>query len=135
MAAQSRTGARQLLLQALYQVQMNDPTAAELRTQFAEHPDAGTADMDYFNESIEQILSARDDLDVSISSFGHMTAERLDPVERAVLWLAISELKQRQDIPPKVVINEAVELAKTYGAEGGYRYINGLLDKAAKKLR
>ena len=61
--------------------------------------------------------------------------QKLDPVERAVLWIAFAELCFQPDVPTKVILNEAIELAKLYGAEGGYRYINGLLDKASANLR
>jgi N utilization substance protein B len=135
MAAKSRHNARRLLVQALYQAQISDDSAEDLLEQFAESPEAKTADMKYFSKSLPAILVARDELNVSVANYGDIPAEQLDPVERAILWLGMSELINNQDIPPKVAINEAVKLAKTFGAEGGYRYINALLDKAAKALR
>jgi N utilization substance protein B len=82
-----------------------------------------------------QIETARAALDIHISEFGDIPAEQLDPVEHAVLWIALAEFCFQPDVPAKVILNEAIELAKSYGAEGGYRYINGLLNKAAANLR
>jgi N utilization substance protein B len=135
MAAKGRHGSRRMLLQALYQMQVSGHTTAELAEQFTAHPEAGSSDMPYFNQQLTAIDGMREQLETDIDSYGHIPAKQLDPVEHAILWVAIAELRSCTDIPPKVVINEAIELAKEFGAEGGYRYINGLLDKASKGLR
>ena len=67
--------------------------------------------------------------------FGDRPIAQLDPIERAVLWIGMAQLKGKPETPVKVVINEAIELSKTFGAEGGFKYINGVLDKAATALR
>ena len=135
MAAQGRHGARRMLLQAFYQMQISGHSVEELAEQFVDHPEAATADIEYFDQLLTTIAETRDQLDIDISGFGDIQVERLDPVEHAILWIALAELRGCDDVPPKVVINEAIELAKTFGAEGGYRYINGLLDKASAELR
>ncbi|HJP04416.1 MAG: transcription antitermination factor NusB [Gammaproteobacteria bacterium] len=135
MAAQGRHGARQLLVQAFYQSQLSGHAGSELLEQFADHPDIGKSDRAYFEQLIEQIEESRATLDAHITEFGDIPAEQLDPVERAVLWIALAEFCFQPDVPANVILNEAVELAKLYGAEGGYRYINGLLDKASTNLR
>ncbi len=135
MAAQGRHGARRMLLQAFYQMQISGHSVEEVAEQFVDHPEAATADLKYFDQLLTTIAETRDQLDIDINGFGDIQVERLDPVEHAILWIALAELRGRDDVPPKVVINEAIELAKTFGAEGGYRYINGLLDKASAELR
>jgi N utilization substance protein B len=130
-----RHGSRRMLLQALYQMQVSGHSTAEVAEQFADHPQAGTSDLAYFTQQLTAVNDLREQLETDIATYGDIPAEQLDPVEHAVLWLALAELRDCSDIPPKVVINEAIELAKEFGAEGGYRYINGLLDKASKALR
>ncbi len=124
-----------MLLQAFYQMQISGHSVEEVAEQFVDHPEAATADLKYFDQLLTTIAETRDQLDIDINGFGDIQVERLDPVEHAILWIALAELRGRDDVPPKVVINEAIELAKTFGAEGGYRYINGLLDKASAELR
>jgi N utilization substance protein B len=129
--SKSRSGARRLLVQALYQNQLADHNLEQLREQFAEYPNYANADTDYFNTLLEEIDADREALDSVIEEFGQISVEKLDPVEHAVLWVALAELKFHTDVPPKVVISEAIKQAKLFGAEGGHRYVNGLLDKAA----
>ena len=135
MATQGRHGARRLLVQAFYQSQLSGHDGSELLAQFADHPDIDKSDRAYFEELLGQIEGSRDTLDTHISEYGDIPAAQLDPVERAVLWIALAEFCFQPDVPAKVILNEAIELAKSYGAEGGYRYINGLLDKASMNLR
>jgi N utilization substance protein B len=135
MAAQGRHGSRRMLLQAFYQMQVGGHSTDELSEQFVNHPEAANADIAYFKQQLSAVIELREQLEVDISGFGDIPAEQLDPVEHAILWVALAELRGCADIPPKVVINEAIELAKEFGAEGGYRYINGVLDRASRELR
>ena len=135
MSKSSRRRARRILMQALYQLQLAGDSTQQLLEQFTGTPEAEGADMDYFSALLERVGETHAELDNSIASYGDIPAAQLDPVEHAILWIAIIELLEKPDVPRKVVINEAIELAKTFGAEGGYRYINGLLDKAAADLR
>lgn len=131
MAVRGRPGARRLLLQALYQSQIAGHDRQELMRQYSEHVDYTAVDSDYFSKLLAEVDGARSELDSDISCYGDIPAEQLDPVEHAILWIAFAEFHFHPDVPPKVVINEAIELAKSFGAEGGHRYINGVLDKAA----
>ena len=134
MSLKGRSGARRLLLQALYQSQLTGHEQAELEVQFAEHTDFASVDNAYFRKLLAEILAGRDQLDNDIYLYGEIAVEQLDPVEHAVLWIALAEFRYHPDVPPKVVMNEAIELTKTFGAEGGHKYVNGLLDKAAARL-
>ena len=131
MSANSRRMARRFLLQAFYQAQLSGAGLEELRDQFTAAPDYGRADAKYFLALLEQIAAAREDLDLAISQYGEIPAAQLDPVEHAILWVALAELRFHPDVPRRVVINEAIELTKSFGAEGGHRYVNALLDRAA----
>lgn len=133
--AGSRRGARRMLVQALYQAQLSGHEVTDLLTDFADHPDGPAADTAYFEALLPVIAAARSDYDAQIDRYGLITAGKLDPVEKAVLWVGLAELQHSADVPTKVVINEAIELAKVFGAEGGYKYVNSVLDKAAAELR
>jgi N utilization substance protein B len=135
MAARGRHGARRLLVQALYQMQLSGHDLDELEAQFRGDPRYANADTAYFDELLASICGGPAQLDERISEYGDIPAEQIDPVEKAVMWVALTELEHSPDVPVKVIINEAIELTKTFGAEGGYRYVNGLLDKAAADLR
>jgi N utilization substance protein B len=135
MAATGRHAARRLLLQALYQFQLAGATLAELKEQFETRPGFARADAGYFAELLERVIACTAELDAEIDASGEIPGNQLDPVERAILWLAIAELRYQPDVPGKVVINEAVDLAQEFGAEGGYRYVNGVLNHAHGRLR
>lgn len=135
MATGGRHGARRLLVQALYQMQISGHAVDELAGQFRDEPGYAKADDDYFHSLLQTVCSTRAELDQQIGTYGDIAPEHIDPVEKAVLWVALAELSQSADVPVRVIINEAVELSKTFGAEGGYRYVNGLLDKAAAAIR
>ena len=92
-------------------------------------------DDDYFEELVKQINGNLKELDEHIEPLLERELDEIDLVEKAVLRLGTYELERRMDVPYKVVINEAVELAKTFGAEEGYRFVNGIMDKLAEKLR
>jgi len=92
-------------------------------------------DARYFKELVLSVPPQAPELDQLIGDLADRPVEQLDPVERAILLIGIYELRQRMDIPYRVVINEAVELAKFYGGEDGHRYVNAILDKASQSLR
>lgn len=135
MKKNGRQGARQLALQALYQAQIGGHEQALLHEQFTADPAYRLCEQSYFDELLSQSFEYREHLDHDIGEYGDIPAAQLDPVERAVLWIALTELRFHADVPVPVVINEAVELTKLYGAEGGHRFVNGLLDKAGRELR
>ncbi|MGM0564108.1 MAG: transcription antitermination factor NusB [Pseudomonadota bacterium] len=137
----SRRKARQRALQAIYQQSYNPLTASELIRQFFDEvigdddSEMLGADADFFQAAVRACIEDVDALDAAFTPHMTMPLERLDPVERCILRLATFELKSRLDVPRRVVINEAVELAKAYGAEDGHKFINGVIDKTARDLR
>ena len=131
----ARRRSRRLALQALYQWCMTQQEVGEIEGQFFEQPDIGKADPNYFSELIRGVVQHTDILNQHIRRAADREASEIDPVERAVLQIAVYELLNRADIPYKVVINEAVELTKKFGAEQGHVFINAVLDRAASDLR
>jgi N utilization substance protein B len=130
-ANRARQRARDLLIQALYQWQLAGNSLSELAAQYSAEPAYSTADQDYFQELLEAVLQDVEALDTVIAAQADRDIAQLDPVGRAVLLLALTEFKYRPDVPTKVVINEAVELAKRYGPAESYRFVNALLDRVA----
>lgn len=131
MAARGRHGARRMLLQALYQWQLAGHELAELLSQFVAQPDFAGIDGEYFKTQLQLIVEGVASLDECLAANADRPLEQLDPVEHAVLWIGLAELRDRSDVPPKVAINEAVELAKEFGASDSHRYINAILDAVA----
>lgn len=121
-----------MLVQALYQWQLAGHDFDELMRQFSEPPEFARVDQLYFRELLNIVLVEATTLDRAISEFAARGLDQLDAVGRSVLLLALAELKHRHDVPTKVVINEAVELAKRFGATDSYRFVNAVLDKAAR---
>ena len=130
-----RTLARQSALQALYQWQMTGQTPAEIERQFLDDPEAGDFERSLFHELLHGVPAHLGELDASLGSLLDRPVEQVDPVERAILRLGAYELLQHPEIPYRVVINEAVELAKTFGATEGHKYVNGVLDRMARQVR
>ena len=134
-AGRARSLSRKLAMQALYQWQLTGQSAAELRNQYATEEGFGDADADYFRELVEQVTESVAVLDVSLGELIDRPVGQLDPVERAVLLIGLYELGQRLDEPYRVVINEGVELAKRFGATEGHKFVNAVLDRAARSMR
>ena len=131
----SRTRARRLAMQAVYQWLLNDSDAGDIEQQFLEDPESASANREYLIELIRGVIGAHELLVELITPHIDRSLNEVDPVERAVLLVAAYELKQVLSVPYRAVINEAVELSKTYGAEQGHKFINGVLDKLAHNLR
>jgi N utilization substance protein B len=133
--ARSRQRARELLVKALYQWQLAGHSAAEIAAQFAGEDDFERCDRVYFDALLNVAIDNAAALDEIIARQAARGLENLDAVGRAILLLALAELKYRDDVPTKVVINEAVELAKRYGAAESYKFVNALLDRTARELQ
>lgn len=131
----SRQRARELLVKALYQWQLAGHSAAEITAQFAALAEFAKCDADYFGELLAVVLGNVSALDAIIARQATRGVDHLDAVGRAILLLGLAELKHRDDVPAKVVINEGVELAKRYGAAESYKFVNAVLDKTARELR
>lgn len=129
-----RRKARHHIVQALYQWQLSGNEPTSIAKQFREETH-GKVDWDYFTEVFCEIPKKQESLDALLHPLLDRKPESLDPVEKALLYLGAFELAHRIDVPYRVVINECVELAKTFGASESHKYINGVLDKLVPQLR
>ena len=127
--------ARRLALQALYQIQINPLPWQEVQNQFAKDPEAERVDLDYFQSLIQGIAPNREALDVRLSALCEIPPAELDPIEHAVLWLGLHELLTQPELPYRVALAEAVQLTKQFGATDGHKFVNAVLDRAARELR
>ncbi|HEX4267704.1 MAG TPA: transcription antitermination factor NusB [Steroidobacteraceae bacterium] len=130
-----RSVARKLAMQALYRWQLNDCPWQDLVQEFRDAEDMPRADGEYFRELVEGVWRNREALDADLSSWADRGPALLDPLEHAVLLIGIYELRHREDVPYRVAISEAVSLAKRFGATDGHKYVNAVLDRAARSLR
>ena len=133
--AATRSVARKLALQALYRWQLNDGPWQDLVQEFGEAEDMPRADREYFRELVEGVWGARVALDTQLAGMMDRTPEQLDPVEHAALLIGLYELTSRPEVPYRVSINEAVGLTKRFGATDGHKFVNAVLDRAARSLR
>jgi transcription antitermination protein NusB len=131
----ARTVARKLALQALYRWQLNDCEWQDLVQEFATDADMPRADAEYFEALIAAICRSHDELDAALAPLLDRKPEELDPIEHALLLIGSYELQHRLEVPFRVVINEAVNLARRFGATDGHKYVNGVLDRAARLWR
>lgn len=131
----ARGAARKMLVQALYQWHLGRQPPNELVAQFATSPEFARVDPEYFREAIAAICTDDSSLDEELRLHSDIAPERLDPVEHSILLLGLWELMMRPDVPYRVVINEAIELAKRFGATEGHRFVNAVLDRASKSHR
>lgn len=131
----ARHQARCYTIQAMYQWQLTHAPLKDIENEFVRYRIDKKIELDYFQELIHGIPENQDELDKSIRAYIDRPFNEIDPVELAVLRLAIYELIKRPDIPYRVIINEALQLTKKFGSIDGYKFVNGILDKAAKKLR
>ena len=130
-----RKKARRYALQGLYQWHLSGSEINDIEQQFLETINQAKVDVTYFREILVNTLVSVSEMDELITPFMDRDFSEINPVELSVLRLACYELKARLDVPYKVVINEALELTKTFGATDGHKFINGVLDKLAKQLR
>jgi len=131
----ARSLARRLALQALYQIQINPRPWQDTQAQFASDPEAERVDMDYFRELITAIAPNCEILDSRLARLCEIPPSELDPIEHAVLWLGLHELESRPELPYRVALAEAVQLTKQFGATDGHKFVNAVLDRAARELR
>ena len=134
LAAQRRK-ARHFGLQALYQWTLSDASMVDIDAEFRVDNDFRHTDGEYFQALLRGVMEDVESLEALFSPLLDRALDDLDPIERNLLRMGTFELKERIDVPYKVVINEAVSLAKKFGATESHRYINGILDKVASELR
>jgi N utilization substance protein B len=134
--AATRRMARHYAMQALYQWQMAGSSINAIEAEFRTDNDMSKVDVEYFHEVLHGVPQHLAELDAIYEAFlVDRSLVELDAITRALLRLATYEFKFRMDVPYKVVINEAVALAKKFGAEDSHKFINGVLDKTAAILR
>ncbi|MGH8146182.1 MAG: transcription antitermination factor NusB [Rhodanobacteraceae bacterium] len=131
----TRSRARRRAAQALYAWELGGNPMRKVIEDFRHEQDMQIADLDYFEDMLRGVETHLAELDAGLTPFLDRDMERVDPIERAVLRLGAYELKYRLDVPYRVVLNEAVEVAKRFGAEQGHTYVNGVLDKLAHEWR
>ena len=122
-------------MQVLYSWQLTKQSADELLELHLGSDELSGGDIEYFKELIRECTSRCAALDEIIAAHADRPVEQLDLVEHGILYIGLYELTARLDVPYRVVINEAVSLAKRFGATDGHKYVNALLDKAARELR
>ncbi len=130
-----RKKARKLVLQALYQWHISQASLAQIEAEFRTDNDFEKVDGAYFSELFRGIPQQLGELDGHIEPFLDRPLSEVDPIEICLLRIGVYEFVQRIDVPYRVVINEAVELAKQFGGTDGHKYINGILDKLSLRLR
>ncbi|HEX7370842.1 MAG TPA: transcription antitermination factor NusB [Rhodanobacteraceae bacterium] len=131
----ARTRARRRAVQALYAWQLGGNPMRKVIEDFRHEQDMQIADLEYFEDLLHGVEAHGAELDAGLAPFLDRDIARVDPIERAVLHVAAYELKFRLDVPYRVVLNEAIELAKRFGSDQGHTYVNGVLDKLAREWR
>ena len=131
----ARSVARKLALQALYRWQLNACPWQDLVQEFGASEDMPRADSEYFRALIEGVWERRAALDARLATFTDREPHLLDPIEHAALLIGLYELSERPEVPYRVAINEAVGLARRFGATDGHKFVNAVLDRAARELR
>lgn len=133
--SQLRSVSRRLVLQAVYQWQINHSIVSSIEMQFDQNQDMMSCDKTYFHELLQGVISHVKKLDSLFKELLDRPMKELNPVELAILRIGAFELSERSDIPYRVAINESIELAKGFGATASHKYVNGILDKFAQRVR
>ena len=133
--SKARSRARRMAMQALYEWQVANNTPLDILNTYRAEQNLKKVDEDYFRDLLLNTAKHQQEVDAMMSDFLDRPINEVDPIETAILRLACYELAHRPDVPYRVVINEAIELAKSFGAESGHKFVNGILDKVALKVR
>ena len=132
----ARSRSRRRALQAIYAWQINGANERDLIAQFAHEQAHEIADLEYFEDLVRGVMLHHEALDAGLAAhLDDRSVAEVDPVERAVLRIAAFELRDRLDVPYRVILNEAIETAKRFGSDHGHTYVNGVLDRAAAEWR
>ncbi|MEW6562603.1 MAG: transcription antitermination factor NusB [Pseudomonadota bacterium] len=130
-----RRRARELALQGVYQWRMGGDSVTDIEKQIREEKSLGRYDTEFFSQLLHGVVARSEDLQAEIAPHLDRPIEELSPIEFSVLMLGAYEMLRHPEVPYRVVINEAVELAKTFGGTDGHKFVNGVLDKLAAKVR
>jgi len=131
----ARRRARRFALQALYQFQFNPESTSQIINQFLKQPEMVSVDTDFFQMLVKKIIDKYTQLDQMMQPLLEKSVFTPQPVEHAILKIGVFELQYCLETPYRVVVNEAIELAKAFGAPGSHRYVNGVLHGLAKQYR
>ena len=136
ISKRARIKARRNTVQALYGWFMTGKDVSDVIAEFeSDEQKLAKTDVDYFKLLLRGTIKHNDELDLRIIDLLDRPVKELDAIERAILHIGCYELEHHLEIPWRIVVNESIELAKTFGAEGSHKYINSILDKVAKEIR
>ncbi|MEI6893407.1 MAG: transcription antitermination factor NusB [Colwellia sp.] len=135
MKPSPRRKARELAIQAVYSWQVSQNPPKDIEVNFIAENSKRRFDIEYFQLLLRGVTAGISDIDAAISPYVDRPLEDIDQVEKAILRVAVFELKDCGDVPYRVVINEAIELAKSFAAEDSHKFVNGVLDKTVKLIR
>ena len=135
MKPSPRRKARELAVQAVYSWQLSNNSVTDVEVNFIADNSKRRFDIEYFQQLFRGVTHNVNEIDASISPYVDRPLDGIDHVEKAILRVAVYELKYCQDVPYRVVINEAIELAKSFAADDSHKFVNGVLDKAVKLIR
>ena len=131
----NRRKSRELVMKSVYRGLVNQIDITQIKKDIQDDPDFIRADQDLYEEILSGVFKNIDSLKQEIESYIDRSYKELSPIELSIIYFSLYELKYSMSVPYKVIINEAVEIAKTYGGADGYKYINGILNQAAKANR
>lgn len=135
MKPSPRRKARELAVQAVYSWQLSQNSVTDIESNFLVDNSSRRFDIEYFQQLFRGVTSKVSQLDEAISPHVDRPIDDIDHIEKSILRVAIYELNDCTDVPYRVVINEAIELAKTFAADDSHKFVNGVLDKAVKLIR
>ncbi len=135
MKPSPRRKARELAVQAVYSWQISQNSVKDIEVNFISDNNKRRFDIEYFQQLIRGVTANVTELDLAIAPHVDRPIDDIDHVEKAILRVAVFELSDCQDVPYRVVINEAIELAKSFAADDSHKFVNGVLDKAVKLIR
>ena len=131
----NRRKSRELVMKSVYRGLVNQIDITQIKKDIQDDPDFIRADQDLYEEMLSGVFKNLDSLKQEIELYIDRSYEELSPIELSIIYFSLYELKYSVSVPYKVVINEAVEIAKTFGGADGYKYINGILNEAARVNR
>ncbi|MGF2736572.1 transcription antitermination factor NusB [Marinobacter sp. DUT-1] len=133
--AGDRRRARVLAMQGLYQRHFSKSSISDIEAEFMVDNDMSKVDLLYFRDLLRGVHREQGELDGLLEPFLDRPLDEVDPIELAIVRLGAYELKNRLDVPYRVVINEGIELAKRFGGTEGHKFVNSILDKLSRRLR
>lgn len=135
MKTSLRRKAREFAVQAIYSWQLTGNNVADIEVDFLSNNEKRRYDIEYFKHLFRGVCVNVGELDGYLSAYVERPLEEIDHVEKAILRMASFELKACEDVPTRVVLNEAIELAKAFAADDSHKFVNGVLDKVVKDIR